>query len=170
MENLQDAQTDALGALMRKIPGYAGYADREQSRDADRLHREFLAKGVTALKNSMKDVQAELLRGGGLAHMGRLGDLGNKLDRVAERLRHASYGYAGLMAHNQINEAELSRIYEFDLGLVNQLHYCEEALKALEAATSTPDTLVARMGDLEKTVREFDSKIDEREKLLKGAI
>lgn len=170
MENLQENGTNVLETLMSKIPGYTGYRDREKSRDADRVHREFLAKGTSALKVKIKDVQAEMLRGGDMSQMARLGDLGNRIDRITERVRHASEGYSGLMAKTQVNEEELARIYEYDLSLVNQLAHCNEAYQALEAAANARENVPARVADLEKSLREFDSKIDEREKLLKGAL
>jgi len=111
-----------------------------------------------------------MLRSGDMSQMSRLGDVGNRLDRLTERLRHASYGYSGLFAQNQVNEEELSRIYEFDLSLVNNLQYAEEAVKALETAVGTKENVNARAADLEKSLREMDSKVDEREKLLKGVI
>lgn len=170
MEDLKQAEPGVLETLMRKIPGFSGYLSREQSRDADRLHREFLAKGTTALKAKVQDAQEELLRNGDMSQMSRLGDVGNRLDRLTERLRHASYGYAGLFAQNQVNEAELARVYEFDLSLVNHLQYAEEALTALNAAINARENVGARAGDLEKVLRDFDAKVDEREKLLKGVI
>lgn len=170
MEDLKQAGPNVLETLMRKIPGFSGYLDREQSRDADRLHREFLAKGTSTLKAKVQDVQEEMLRAGDMSQMSRLGDVGNRLDRLTERIRHASYGYSGLFAQNEVNEAELSRVYEFDLSLVNQLQYAEEALKAVETAVNAKEGVNARVTDLEKTLRDMDAKVDEREKLLKGVI
>ena len=170
MEDVKQTSPNVLETLMRRIPGYSGYLDREQRRDADRLHREFLAKGTSSLKAKVQDIQEEMLRSGDMSQMSRLGDVGNRLDRLTERLRHASYGYSGLFAQNEVNEEALSRIYEFDLSLVNNLQYAEEAVKALEAAVNTKENVHARASDLEKTLREMDSKVDEREKLLKGVI
>lgn len=170
MEEVKQASPGTLETLMRKIPGFSGYLDREQRRDADRLHREFLAKGTATLKAKTQDVQEEMLRSGDMSQMGRLGDVGNRLDRLTERLRHASYGYSGLFAQNEVNEEELNRIYEFDLSLVNHLQYAEEALKALETAVGAKENVSARAADYEKTLRDMDAKIDEREKLLKGVI
>ena len=64
MEDVKQASPGALETLMRKIPGYGGYLDREQRRDADRLHREFLAKGTSSLKAKIQDIQEEMLRNG----------------------------------------------------------------------------------------------------------
>jgi hypothetical protein len=170
MEDVKQASPGVLETLMRKIPGYGGYLDREQRRDADRLHREFLAKGTSTLKAKVQDIQEEMLRNGDMSQMSRFGDIGNRLDRITERLRHASYGYTGLFAAAEVNIEELNRIYEFDLSLVNSLQAAEDAVKALDTAVSAKDNAGAKATDLEKNLRDLDSKIDEREKLLKGVV
>ena len=169
MEDMKKAETGVLETLMRKIPGFSGYLDRERRRDADKLHREFLAKGTTALKAKIQDVQEELMNKGDMKTMARLDDLNNRLDKVTGRLRHANYGYTGFFVQNEVNEQELNRIYEFDLSLVNNLQYAEEALTAVAGnVAGGQEGLADRIRDLENTVKELDAKLDEREKLLKG--
>ena len=167
MDHTTDSATGTLENLMRKIPGFGGYLDRERRRDADKLQREFMAKGLSELKRKVQDSQEELLNAGNMKMMTKLDDINNVIDRVAGRLRHASYGFAGLFEQNQINEEELNRIYEFDLSLVNQLTHAEEAVLAL-GATLESESLNVRVADLAKSIREIDSKLDERERLLKG--
>lgn len=167
MDHTTESGAGMLENLMRKIPGFGGYLDREQRRDADRLQREFMAKGLTELKRKVQDAQAELLEGGQMKMMTKLDDVNNLIDRVAGRLRHANYGYAGFFDQNQVNEEELNRIYEFDLSLVNELQHAEEALQGLESSLGA-ETVSARITDLQKAVRAVDSKLDERERLLKG--
>lgn len=156
-----------LEALMRRIPGFSGYLDRERRRDADQLQREFMARGLTDLKRKVQDAQEALIEAGQMKLMAKLDDVANVMDRVVNRLRHANKGYAGFFDQNQVNEEELSRIYEFDLSLINQLTHAEEAVAALNANVDK-DNVKDRVSDLEKSIREIDSKLDERERLLKG--
>lgn len=168
MDNLKNAGVaGSLEALMRKIPGFSGYLDREQRRDADKLQREFMAKGLEGLKRKVQDTQEQLLEAGHMKHMSKLGDVNNVIDRVVGRMRHASYGYSGFFEQNVVNEAELDRLYQFDLSLVNALSHADEALVGLNGSLEG-DAVRARISDLEKSVREIDSKLDERERLLKG--
>jgi hypothetical protein len=167
MDHTTDSVTGTLESLMRKIPGFGGYLDRERRRDADKLQREFMARGLSELKRKVQDAQEELINAGNMKMMTKLDDVNNIVDRVAGRLRHANYGFAGLFEQNQVNEEELNRIYEFDLSLVNELSHSEEALQALVANLET-ENIKARVSDLEKSIRAIDSKLDERERLLKG--
>lgn len=167
MENTSGTAAGMLEDLMRKVPGFSGYLDRERRRDADRLQREFMAKSVTALKSKVQNAQEELLEAGQMKWMSKLDDVNNQIDRVAARLRHANYGYSGFFDAHQVNEDELNRIYEFDLSLVNNIAHAEEALTALQANLEG-EQIKARIADLSKAVQEIDTKLDERERLLKG--
>lgn len=168
MEHTSETGAGAkLEELMRKIPGFGGYLDRERRRDADRLQREFMAKGLSELKRKVQDAQEQLLEAGQMKLMTKLDDVNNIVDRVAGRMKNASYGYTGLFEQNEVNEEELNRIYEFDLSLVNELQHADEALLAL-SNNLEGDTVRARITDLEKAIRAIDSKLDERERLLKG--
>lgn len=169
MEDLRQASSGgALEALMRKIPGFAGYLDRERRRDADKVNREFLARRVGELKAALQGMQEGILDSGNLGLVAQLDRLGNRMDRVIERLRHASYGYAGFFEAHQVNEEELDRIYEFDLSLVNQLGAAEEAVVGFRSALAGEGDPAARLEDLRRRVEELDRKLDERERILKG--
>jgi hypothetical protein len=168
MEDLK--QTGAAGALetlAAKIPGYTGYKEAEGRRDADRLHREFLARGVTALKKKVQNLQQDLLDAKDFKNTTKLDDLNNQLDRIAEKLRHANYGYSGFFEQHQVNADELSRVYEFDLNLANNLSSADEALTGL-SATVGAEGFPARFTDLRNAIQQLSEKLDERERLLKG--
>ncbi|MFN8608610.1 MAG: hypothetical protein U0931_13820 [Vulcanimicrobiota bacterium] len=156
-----------MEALARKIPGFGGYLDRERRRDADKLQRDYMAKNLEQLKRKVQDSQEQLLEAGQMKLMTKLDDVNNIIDRVAGRMRSAAHGYSGFFDANQVNEDELNRIYEFDLSLVSELQHAEEALQGL-ASSLEGENVRARIGDLEKAVRAVDSKLDERERLLKG--
>lgn len=167
MDHTTSGLAGMLEQLGRRIPGFSGYLDRERRRDADRLQREFMARSLSDLKRKVQDAQEALLEAGQMKLMAKLDDVGNVMDRVVNRLRHANQGYAGFFDVNQVNEEELARIYEFDLSLVNNLSHAEEAVTALNANVDKED-VKNRVSDLEKSIRELDSKLDERERLLKG--
>jgi hypothetical protein len=172
MEDLRDksrAGENALETLMRKIPGFGGYFDRERRRDTDKIQREFLARRVGQLKSEMQGLQEEILSSGNLSLVELLDRVSNKLDRVIERLRHASYGQAGFFDVAKVNEAELDRLYEFDLSLVTGMSSAEEALMGLRSVLMTGgEDAAARLADFRRRVEELDASLDERERILKG--
>ena len=81
--------------LSSKIPGYSGYVDRETRRDIDKLHREHLADRLRGLKSPLTDVMRELTNAGRVFEVGPVDAAIKKLDHLENRVRFASYGYAG---------------------------------------------------------------------------
>jgi ubiquinone biosynthesis protein UbiJ len=157
---------NAFEKLLRKIPGFAGYQDREQRRAADRMQRSHIAETLTQERSRLDDVGAALLNKGGLQLMDDLDRVRSQFDRVIERVRHASEGYGGFFDAVRINEAELDRVYEFDLALLSQVSSIGEAITAVEAAES--DTFADRLKSLDQQVKALDQKLDERTRTMMG--
>lgn len=170
MEELKDmrAAGNILENIARKIPGFGGYLDRERRRDADKLQREFLAKGCLEVKQRIQDIAEQLINNGKLDLMTKLDAVTNRLDRVTDRIRHASGGYAAFFELNKVDSAELDRVYEHDLSLINNLDAAHEALDALQTAVDCDDNPAPRINDLQKCVNQIDARLNERERILKG--
>lgn len=164
MTDLQSPQEGTLERLMRHIPGFSGYLDRERRRDADKLQRDFMAKQLAGVKRKIQNAQEEVLSAGNLSLVERFDKVSNRLDRVVERLGHASYGYAGFFEVPEVNEAELQSVYEHDLSLLNEINLLDGTAASL---AGNPDP-GAQLGSLLNSVQELDSKLDDRERLLKG--
>lgn len=163
-----EAGQNKLEELMHKIPGFSGYLDRENRREADSIQREFLARRLTELKGKIQEAQADMLSAGNLDVMEPFDSVNNKLDRVIERIRHASRGYSGFFDAVKVNEAELDRIYDFDLALVSGISAAEEALMAVTATADQEGDLKPVLRALTTRVTELDSSLDERDRVLKG--
>lgn len=169
-----DRIKDTLATLMDKIPGYTGFKDRKERRESDKHQREFMARRLTDLKSKMQAIQEDFLGAGNLSIMEPFDKIGNKLDRVAERIRHANQGLSGIQAGPlttqtvEINEDELARIYEYDLTLVNMIAGAEEALVAIESAADGSVDPKMALKALNTCVTNFDNALTEREAMLKG--
>lgn len=160
--------TDTLSSLMHKIPGYTGMVERAERRETDAHHREFMAKKLTSVKSDLQSVQEEFLSSGNLSVMEPFDKIGNKLDRVIERIRHASRGYSGFFDAVKIDVEELTKVYEHDLNLVNLIASVEEGITAVEASADGGADPKAALRALTKTVESIDKALDEREAILKG--
>lgn len=170
MEELKDIRSggNVLEKLMRKVPGFGGYLDRERRRDADKTQREFLAKGCYEIKQRIGDISEQLIAQGNLTLVTTLDSITNRLDRVTDRIRHGVTGYAAFFEINQVNSAELDRVYEHDMSMINNLDAAHEALDALQTAVDCQDNPGPRVNDLQKCVNQLDARLNERERILKG--
>src|SRR5919199_4157651 len=136
-------QRNWLERLGDKIPGYSGYVAKERRRDVDKLHREHLADRLRATKQPLNDLMRELSSSGRLFEVGPVDRVLKKLDRVENRVRFASYGYAGFFDAVKIQEPQLDAIYRFDLSLVENVEEFERQAHELSAKSATADGLKA---------------------------
>jgi hypothetical protein len=148
--------------LAGKIPGYSGYVDRETRRDIDKLHREHLADRLRGLKTPLTDAVRDLTNTGRLFEVGAVETAIKKLDHLENRVRFASYGYAGFFDVAKIEQAQLDSIYQFDLALVEHVDNIETRLSVLKSQGATSDGLKAACGqitsEIDQTGRVFDDR------------
>ena len=155
-------QRNWLERLGDKIPGYGGYVSKERRRDADKLHRDHLADRLRATKQPLNEVMRELASGGRLFEVGPVDRVLKKIDQIENRVRFASYGYAGFFDAVKIQEAQLDRIYQFDLALVEKVEGLERLARELGAKSSTADGLKAAAAELESAADDLNRTFDER--------
>jgi len=152
--------------LSSKIPGYSGYVDRERRRDIDKLHREHLADRLRALKKPLTEVTGELTNGGRLFEAGPVDAAIKKLDQLENRVRFASYGYAGFFDVVKIEQAQLDAIYRFDLALVEYVDKIEARLSELKSRAATADGLKTACAEVTAEIDKAGRVFDERYKAI----
>ncbi|MBV9923510.1 MAG: hypothetical protein JOZ96_00610 [Acidobacteria bacterium] len=155
-------QRNWLERLGDKIPGYSGYVAKERRRDADKLHREHLAERLRAAKQPLNDVMRELSSTGRLFEVGPVDRVLKKLDQIENRVRFATYGYAGFFDAVKIEEPQLDRIYQFDLALVEKVEAFERHARELSSKGSTADGLKAAASELERAADDLNQTFDQR--------
>ena len=156
---------DWLENLGNKIPGYAGYSERERRRDADKLHREHLADRLRAAKGPVGEAVRDLSSTGRLFEVGPVDRVLKKLDQVENRIRFASYGYAGFFDAVKIEEPQLGTLYQFDLALVERVEQVEQHARALGSRTGGASVKEAA-AELERAVDELNRSFDERSRVI----
>ena len=120
-----------LEKLAEKIPGLAGFLDRETRREVDKMERDWIAGRLDRIRQALQAKIREWTRRGDLSGLDRASSAEKALDRLANRVRHADYGYTGFFDAVKILEEELDRIYEFDLGLIERVERLEVHVASL---------------------------------------
>jgi len=150
-----------LQKLVELIPGFTGYLEREQRRDADKLLREFLADEIDGASESLERVATKWSKAGEIDYLDDLEAIAGRLRRAADNLRYADYGYAGFFDLVKIQEEDLHRFYEYDLSLRSFIADIKEDLEAL--AKASDDAVEDAMVALDESIDALAEMIDERE-------
>lgn len=152
-----DAAKERMGAierLLKGLPGISGYVDKELRRDADKRLRETIAGELEVSKQALFTVQQRLLEGKGLMWLDNIDRAVQKLQILIDRIRTASYGYAGLFDPVRIREEELNALYRFDAALAERAVDVRLAVQSVAAAVETE-------GDVAAAARKLTDLLDE---------
>ena len=156
-----DGAKNVLVSIARRVPGFAGYLDKEERRESDAKARRWLAERLDASKPSLDAYTRALTDGGQLDGLAACDKLRNKIELLISRLRGAPAGYSGFFDTNSVDEDRLDDVLDHDLWLMDQA----------ETAAAALDALADDDGDLataEKEVQLLEARFGERTKLLAG--
>ena len=147
------AQRNLLERIAAKIPGFRGFQDRELRRDVDKLEREHLSSEIARLKGALRDRARAYTDAGRIGSLQSFDRLDKQLDGLSQAIRFSDYGATGLFDPVKIGDAELVRLYEFDVSVLQDLTDLEGAVAAVPTPGSDDpgpalDQALARVGAL----------------------
>jgi hypothetical protein len=122
--DLRETVQGALGGLenlAHKIPGYKGYKDKEMRREADKLLRMQVASKLDDQRKRLSEQQMQLISQAQIEFVDDLERAVMKLQLLIDRVKTASYGYAGLFDAVKVKEEQLDALYEFDNKMVDSV-------------------------------------------------
>lgn len=111
---MHPSRRGGLAELVRRIPGFRGYMQREDRRESDRLQRGLLAEMLARARRRLDLWIRRFVEQARLDELPPLDRLRARLMRLEDTMRGAVEGYSGLFAQTQIDERVLARVYEHD--------------------------------------------------------
>ena len=126
-----------LKKILAKIPGFKGYIERGDRRMSDKLLREKIADEFDTLNQRVSSLQREMVDQGELAAVGSLENAAIKLRQFTDRIRTASYGYAGIFDAIKIKEEQLDQVYQYDYALLELSESVASAIDNVETSIGT---------------------------------
>ena len=150
--------------LARLVPGLGRYQDREGLRETDKKVRNHLADQFANVGGILEAAQAKQAESGQLDRLPALDRLSRSLATLTDRVRYASYGFAGVFDSGKIREAELSRLHGFDLSLMDQVPQLRERLTAV----ADPAAQEAAFDAARAALDDFGRRLTERERVARG--
>ena len=168
MSDLFDRVTDNQNffqKLLAKVPGFKGYFEKSNRRAADKLLRTTVANRFEEQWQRISSVQRDLISQGGIAYISSLESAAIKLRLFIDRVRTASYGYAGFFSAVKVNEDELAAVYQYDLALLDSVDEVSRAIDNVEASIGS-DGLPAAVRNLVSLSRSVIEVFDNRERVI----
>ena len=144
-----------------------GYGTKEDLRELNRKLRDLYYQDLRDMRHVWEDVYLASLNAGLTASSSSFKKVIQVLDRVMEKVRHADYGYAGLMDRKgHIREEELARVFNYDKALGNDVESIKEAVNKAYSETEAENwsNLPAEVKKIKGLLLAFENKWHEREK------
>ncbi len=157
-----------LEDVVRRIPGFRGYFERQDRRAADRLLREHLVRVFEEQLGEFSRLQQQLVAMGGLTHMERVQAIDTQLRTFIDRIRTAPQGYAGVFDSVKITPDSLASVYAFDNALLAYQDQFSAGLQELAGAIGSAEALAGVLEQLESIVREANNAFRRRVETLQG--
>lgn len=146
------------GAL-NKVPGYKGYRDKENRRDADKAIREQIAGALGAQVDALTRFNAELANARDFDSLAQLEPFIGQIRLLADRVRHTSYGYGGIFSENDIDANALEQLRLFDAALLREVGTLAVAILGVTSTTPpNKNTTTSAISELNRLVALFDRR------------
>ncbi len=152
----------ALERLLKGLPGIRGYVDKELRRDADKRLRMLIANQLDEQKQALLDIQKTLLKNGGLTWLDDVDEAIRKLQILVDRVKTASYGYAGLFDAVRIQEEQLDALHKFDVALAGRIVAVENAVKAVATAVTSKENIQTSIDQVTSVIAELNTMFGKR--------
>ena len=178
MSDKNDVYSDVKGQMRLSeriaafLPGFGGYKEKEIRRESDKIIRNHLYLKLSTDKNDLREISQKLADRRYFDVLTDMDRLLAKMDRIVEKVNHASYGYSGFFDAVKVKEDSLDRMITFDNQLidgVNALTTEVDSFKSDLAAGNTANLKVHVQNCTDK-VESFEDTYDKRGEVILGAV
>jgi hypothetical protein len=167
-QRIEDSR-GGLEALISKIPGYHGYKEKENRRAADKLLRDQVTKQLDEQRRRLAELQRNLVDSGGLLMVDDLDRAVTKVQKLADKIRTASYGYAGIFDAVKVKEDQLDALYTFDEGMLEHVTSVQTAIDALATAIDSNGDVKSAIRAVVSAAEQAETTWRQRESAITGA-
>lgn len=162
-------QMDPFKRLASYIPGFSGYVERQNRRDADKLVRDTVARRFEELWTRTSNLQKDLISAGRIQFVDDLEQAAVQLRTFIDKISKAARGYAGFFDAVKINQKELEQLYTFDLAFFDLGDQVSHALDNVEASIGDEAALPAAIRNITALGRQAVETFNRRTEAVTGS-
>ena len=152
------------------LPGFRGYKEKELRRESDKLVRNNLTLKLSKDKDNVRSIAQRIADKRYLDVLPDIDRLTAKMDRITEKVNHASYGYAGFYDIVKIKEDNLDRMITFDNQLLDEVDALTASIEDLKAQLLSGN--YSNLKDKIQTITDkfelLEDTFDKREQVILG--
>jgi hypothetical protein len=152
------------------LPGFRGYKEKELRRESDKLIRNNLTLKLSKAKDNVRSIAQRI---SGKRYLDILPDIDRltaKMDRITEKVNHASYGYSGFYDIVKIKEESLDRMIAFDNQLLDEVDALTASIEDLKAQllSGNYSNLKDKIQTISDKFELLEDSFDKREQVILG--
>ena len=163
------SQQDPFKKLLSYIPGFGGYVERQNRRDADKLLRETVARRFEEKWKRASSLQTDMVSAGMISYVDDMEKAALQLRTFIDKISTAPRGYSGAFDAVKINEKELEQLYQYDLAFFNVADEVGRALDTVEASLNDEAGLPAAIRNLTTLSRNAVELYNRRSEAVTGS-
>jgi len=172
-EDLRQVVDNSRGPLKRLqllIPGFRGYRQGEDIREADSFLRIQVADRMKNARTTVENSRTALTNANQFQSLYDLATIISDLLTLEGRVRFAEQGYTGISPAVRINPQQLDRLYEYDYGFVQAADQLNQTLAPLPslATGSNPAAVAALVATARSQVNQLDQAFKSRIQVIEG--
>ena len=160
---------DPFKKLASYIPGFGGYVERQNRRDADKLLRDTVARRFEEQWKRASQLQEDMVGSGMIAYVDDMEKAAIQLRTFIDRISTAPRGYSGLFDAVKINEKELEAIYQFDAAFFDLAEQVARANDNVEASMGDEAAIPAAIRNLTSVARLANETYNKRSEVVTGS-
>ena len=162
------SQMDPFKSLASHIPGFKGYVERQNRRDADKLLRDTVVRRFDEQWKRASQLQVDMISQGMIAYVDDMERAALQLRTFIDKMSTAARGYSGLFDAVKINEKELEAIYQYDAAFFDLAEQVGRALDNVEASLADEAALPAAIRNVTSIARMAVETYNRRSEVVVG--
>jgi hypothetical protein len=168
-ERVQEDQ-GVLKKIQLFVPGFRGYRQREDLRDADRMLRDQLAKKLGTQRKQVEDARSLVVNSFGSKELELMGGVINEYKKVEGLVSHSSPGYSGISADIQFKQDKIYKLYDYDASMIDALASMQTGIDQMKSSLAAQDGVRAQRDILQLKVMlsDFESQFKRRIEVIQG--
>lgn len=162
------SQQDPFKRLGSLIPGFKGYIERQNRREADKLLRDTVSRRFDEQWQRTSQIQVDMVNSGMIQYVDDIERAALKLRTFIDKISTAPRGYSGLFDAVKINEKELEAIYQYDAAFFDLADQVGHALDNVEASLGDEAALPAAIRNVTSIARTAVETYNRRSEVVIG--